>query len=57
VFSLVLEKKSKSRWSTVVGSSGTSTVQISYRGRSGQYRWRIASVSGVGNYSLCSQTP
>jgi|KBSSwiStaDraftv2_1062776.scaffolds.fasta_scaffold16539_3 subtilisin family serine protease len=56
-FSLVLEKKAKSRWSTVVSNSGASNVQVSYRGRSGQYRWRIASISGVGNYSLCSQTP
>jgi subtilisin family serine protease len=56
-FSLVLEKKAKSRWSTVTSNSGTSNVEVSYRGRSGQYRWRIVSVSGVGNYSLCSQTP
>jgi subtilisin family serine protease len=56
-FSLVLEKKGRSRWSTVVSSSGTSNVHISYRGRNGQYRWRVSSVSGFGNYSLCSQTP
>jgi len=56
-FSLVLEKKSKSRWSTVVSGSGSSNVEVAYRGRSGQYRWRISSVSGAGNYSMCSQTP
>jgi len=55
---LALEKKSKSQWATVATSTGSPTEQtISYRGRSGTYRWRIASVTGGGSYSLCAVNP
>jgi aqualysin 1 len=58
IFNLILEKKSKSRWATVAASSGSSTEQtIRYNGRNGTYRWRIASVSGSGGYSLCAENP
>jgi len=54
-FSISLEKKGKNRsWSLVAtGVNG----EVLYRGRSGTYRWRIASNSGSGDYSLCSVTP
>jgi subtilisin family serine protease len=53
VFSLSLEKKSRSRWSVV--SSADS--QVAYRGKCGTYRWRIDAISGSGTYLLCSSTP
>jgi hypothetical protein len=56
VFTLTLEKKSKSRWSAV-STAQTTSGQVSYRGRNGLYRWRIESVIGSGSYSLCSTTP
>jgi aqualysin 1 len=58
VFSLRLEKRSKtSKWSTVALGSGPSESQVGYRGRTGTYRWRIDSISGSGNYTLCSTAP
>lgn len=57
VFSLGLEKKSRSRWSVVSSATDQSGSQVVYRGKSGTYRWRIESVSGSGGYSLCSIIP
>lgn len=58
LFSLALEKKQKTRWSAVATSSGNTGEQtISYNGKSGTYRWKITSVLGTGNYSLCAATP
>ena len=55
---LYLEKKKGSKWSSVANSpGGTSAQTISYAGSSGSYRWRVLSLSGSGNYSLCSTTP
>jgi len=57
-FALALEKKQKTRWSTVAASSGGSTEQtVVYNGRSGTYRWTITSLSGSGTYSLCGENP
>jgi subtilisin family serine protease len=56
-FALTLEKKVKMRWSEVATTSGTTNTQISYRGKSGIYRWRIDAVTGSGDYTLCSTTP
>lgn len=57
-FNLTLQKKAKSRWSTVATSSATPTGQsINYNGRSGTYRWTVTSVSGSGDYSLCTANP
>jgi len=55
VFSLSLEKQSRGRWS--VAASSSSGGPIRYRGKSGTYRWRIADVSGSGNYDLCASAP
>lgn len=55
---LTLQKQGGTKWSTVASSSGGSGVQtLNYNGRSGTYRWRIASVSGGGSYSLCTAHP
>ncbi len=55
---LKLEVKKGSRWSAVASSSGSnSTENITYRGKSGTYRWRIQSVTGSGSYSMCSVNP
>jgi subtilisin family serine protease len=63
-FRLHLEKKSSggrdkgSTFSTVVSSSGGSSQEaVEYKIRSGTYRWRIESLAGGGNYSLCSIVP
>jgi subtilisin family serine protease len=53
-FSLSLERKGGTKWSAVATSVGGS---ITYMGRSGIYRWKVADVSGSGSYSLCAQTP
>jgi subtilisin family serine protease len=57
-FNLALEKKAKNRWSTVATSSVSTTGQsVIYNGKSGTYRWTIRSVSGSGDYSLCTTNP
>jgi subtilisin family serine protease len=57
-FRFSLEAKRSSRWSTVAVSSNTGSGEtLSYRGKSGTYRWRIESVSGSGDYSLCAVNP
>jgi subtilisin family serine protease len=57
-FRLALEKKSKTRWSTVASSSGSGSEQtITYSGKSGTYRWTITSIAGAGIYSLCANNP
>jgi len=55
VFSLSLEKQSRGRWA--VAASSSTGGPIRYRGKSGTYRWRVADVSGSGNYDLCASTP
>jgi subtilisin family serine protease len=58
LFNLALEKKQGNQWSRIASSSGSPTEQsITYKGRSGTYRWTITSVSGSGNYSLCAENP
>jgi subtilisin family serine protease len=52
---LTLELKQKNRWIEAASSGGGQTVL--FEGRRGTYRWRISSVSGTGNYSLCSYVP
>jgi len=53
-----LEKLKSGRWSSVATSTVTAgTPRLSYSGRSGTYRWRIASITGTGNYSICTTTP
>ena len=54
-FTLSLEKKGGFKWSTVATSSNGSSV--TYTGKSGTYRWKVADVSGSGTYSLCTLTP
>jgi len=57
-FTLSLEKKARSKWSTVATSSASAAGQsVIYNGRSGTYRWTISSVSGSGAYSLCAANP
>lgn len=57
-FTLALQKKQKTRWSTVATSSGGSMEQtVLYNGKSGTYRWTITSLSGNGTYSLCGENP
>ena len=55
VFSITLQKQSKKSWSTVATSA--SGQPISYQGRNGTYRWRVADVSGSGSYALCAVNP
>lgn len=53
-----LERKKGNKWSAVTNSVGTTTSEnISFNGSSAVYRWRVYSLSGGGNYTLCSQTP
>jgi subtilisin family serine protease len=53
-FTLSLEKKGGTKWSTVAASP---TGSIVYNGKSGTYRWKVADVAGSGIYSLCTVTP
>jgi len=53
-FDLYLQKYSRSRWSTVTSSTGsTSTESLSYSGSSGTYRVVVYSYSGSGSYTAC----
>jgi len=54
-FTLTLQKQSKRTWSEVVSTNGLQP--ISYRGKSGVYRWRVSDVTGSGSYALCTATP
>jgi len=57
-FVLSLEQKKGRSWTVVASSPGTSETElISFKGKSGTYRWRVRSVYGVGDYQLCSVTP
>jgi subtilisin family serine protease len=57
-FQLGLQVKKGGRWANAAVSSGTSSVEtVSYRGKSGTYRWSILSLNGGGAYSLCSVVP
>lgn len=57
-FQVGLQSKKGGRWSTAALSPGGSNQEtVSYRGKSGTYRWSIHSISGAGQYSLCSLTP
>jgi subtilisin family serine protease len=60
-FRLHLEKKAggnRGAFSTILSSTGGSATEtISYRAKAGTYRWRIESLVGTGNYTLCAQTP
>jgi hypothetical protein len=53
-----LEKKKGTRWSTVTESvTQNSGGSLSVFGKSGNYRWRVETISGGASYSLCSVTP
>lgn len=57
-FDLYLQKYSRSRWSTVTSSTGsTSTESLSYSGSSGTYRVVVYSYSGSGSYTACVDGP
>jgi len=57
-FVLSLDQKKGKSWATVANSAGTSDTEVvSFKGKSGTYRWRIRSVYGGGDYHLCSVTP
>ena len=53
-FGLSLEKKAKNRWSAIATST---SGQLTYRGKSGTYRWKISGISSGGSYELCAATP
>jgi subtilisin family serine protease len=57
-FVLSLEQKKGRSWTAVANSPGSSETEIvSFKGKSGTYRWRVRSVYGSGDYNLCSLTP
>jgi subtilisin family serine protease len=58
-FRLHLEKKASRGSFNVVASStgGNSQETVEFRVRNGTYRWRIESLSGAGEYALCSVAP
>ncbi len=60
-FDLYLEKLSGfifQSWSVVARSEGTSSEEaVSYTGTAGQYRWRVKSYSGSGDYILYVDQP
>jgi len=57
-FVLSLEQKKGRSWNTVASSPGTSSMEsLTFKGKSGTYRWRVRSVYGIGDYALCSITP
>ena len=54
-FSVVLEKKKGTTWSSIMATSNA--VRVSSTESNGTYRWRVTALSGSGTYSLCSVTP
>jgi len=57
-FVLSLEQKKGRSWTVVASSPGTTASEsLTFKGKSGTYRWRVRSVYGSGNYELCSVTP
>ena len=57
-FRLGLQVKKGGRWGNAATSPGGSSAEtLSFRGKSGTYRWLITSINGGGEYSLCSVTP
>ena len=57
-FELRLQKRGAFTWQTVASSLGpTSEEQIAYTGSPGQYRWRITTAGGTGDYTFWLQQP
>lgn len=56
-FRIELEKTSKGtgQWQSVL--TGTNDQRVSIYQSSAVFRWKVTSVSGTGEYSLCSETP
>lgn len=57
-YNLYLEKYSGGVWTVVASGVTTSANEVvTYNGASGQYRWRVTSVTGTGTFTLYANAP